>query len=318
MKKRLTGLLAAATMTVGAVMVVAGPAYAAEAVCSVGAHPMGHVSEGAISVTNQGAFLRGADGHVLRYTSFSYAGICGPVNEDLGGRFYNYPAVADSGSSDMVVVRGTDNHLYAKTGTPGHRSAWRSIGGITGFAPAVVGGPQRDSYRVYVTGADHRLYVKAYDGGQWSRWMSQGGYLTTGPGGSTTASTTGDTVAAGGRDHAIYELFGIVASYSVAAPGGHWFSMGGRTYSSPSYVNADGQTSLLARGADDQVYYQTTITAGSRWRSLGGKTLSAVSGEALAKGGLTFFVEGTDHHAYVRDVGGFSLVGKGRGSWGRA
>lgn len=319
---RFAGMLTVATAvvaTTGAVLAGGGAANAATAGCSSSPASPGHVSGGGIALTSEGAFLRGGHGHVLRYGTIAASGLCGAATEDLGGHFYNYPAAADygkgSGAGVTLTVRGTDNRVYVKTGTPGHRSSWQSIGGTTNYPPSVAGDAQ-GSYRVFVTGSDRQLYTKTYTaGGHWSGWVAQEGFLTTGPGGTSfDAMNNVSEVFAAGRDHAVYELEKIVGEQ-------HWTRIGGRTDSTPGYTSDAHSGYLLVRGTDNQIYYKSPVAevipgTDDVWRSLGGRTLSAPSSIFLAQGGATLFAEGTDHLAYVRELG--SVFAHGRGPWSRA
>jgi peptidoglycan/xylan/chitin deacetylase (PgdA/CDA1 family) len=66
-----------------------------------------------------------------------------------------------------VLVRGTDNALWASTGTAGAFGGWRKVGGVLIDGPAASGSPA-PGVDVAVRGTDNAVWAAAYRSGGWS------------------------------------------------------------------------------------------------------------------------------------------------------
>jgi peptidoglycan/xylan/chitin deacetylase (PgdA/CDA1 family) len=67
----------------------------------------------------------------------------------------------------QVFVRGTDNALWANTGTAGAFGGWRKVGGVLIDGPAAAGSPA-PGVDVAVRGTDTAVWTASYRSGNWS------------------------------------------------------------------------------------------------------------------------------------------------------
>lgn len=215
--------------------------------------------------------------------------------ENLGGRTGSAPATTTYGSKTAVAVRGTDNRVWLRTGTPGHFSGWHSLGGKTYHGPALVG-DSSGRLDVFVTGTNRALFVRSYvPGDGWTGWRSLGGILSTGPG-AVLADGSADVFAAG-TDRAVW------ARSRTRGHWGRWHSLGGRTPSAPaaSYDASRGHEIVAVRGTNNAVYVREVGRSG--WKSLGGRTYSG-PGTAMSGSSIAVAVRGTDNRVYSRTLAG--------------
>ncbi|TVZ07439.1 polysaccharide deacetylase family protein [Trebonia kvetii] len=69
--------------------------------------------------------------------------------------------------SVQVLVRGTDNALWANTGTAGAFGGWRKVGGVLIDGPAAAGSPA-PGVDVAVRGTDNAVWAATWRSGGWS------------------------------------------------------------------------------------------------------------------------------------------------------
>ncbi len=73
---------------------------------------------------------------------------------------YSAPAAAwvPGGNGVQVFVRGTDNALWANTGSAGGFGGWRKVGGVLIDSPAAAGSPA-PGVNVAVRGTDNAVWA---------------------------------------------------------------------------------------------------------------------------------------------------------------
>jgi peptidoglycan/xylan/chitin deacetylase (PgdA/CDA1 family) len=114
----------------------------------------------------------------------------GPGGKGLGGVTYSAPAAArvPGSSSEQVLVRGTDNALWASTGTAGAFGGWRKAGGVLIDGPAAAGSPA-GGIDVAVRGTDNAVWTAAYRAGGWSGFARAWAAAAPAPPGSALLGT---------------------------------------------------------------------------------------------------------------------------------
>ena len=82
---------------------------------------------------------------------------------------YSAPAAAwvPGGNGVQVFVRGTDNALWANTGSAGGFIGWRKVGGMLIDSPAAAGSPA-PGVNVAVRGTDNAVWAASYRACRWS------------------------------------------------------------------------------------------------------------------------------------------------------
>ncbi|HET8662134.1 MAG TPA: polysaccharide deacetylase family protein [Micromonosporaceae bacterium] len=239
------------------------------------------------------AFYRGQDDAIYQRT-FSGGW---SAQTSLGGVAVGAPAVAATGTSLALAVRGTDSALWIRYYTGTSWGPWHSLGGVLSAAPAITGTPE-GRLDLFVRGSDDRLYTRTLrPDGTWSPWISLGGVLTSGPGALAVAGRIEVTVT--GTDRAIYRK--VLSSAGVWSP---WASLGGRSYTAPAVAKAPHSTGVyvFVRGTDNRLYLNESSTGSfSGWRSLGGQLIDAPGATqimATMAGGIHVVVRGTDNALY--------------------
>jgi hypothetical protein len=251
----------------------------------------GRVAPGALAPSVAGAgsatveAWRGAYGQaMMRYGS--------TAPRSWGGILTSGPDVTVAGDGDVTIAgAGTDRSVWFRTATVG----WRSIGGQTDYAPAIVAS-EPGRLDVFVRGIDGALWHRwTADGGwSWAPWASLGGLLTDGP--DVAAGAPGQLDVVGrGVDGAAWHL-----PYRGGWQG--WRSLGGFLRGAPSVAAPTASEILLAvRGGDDALYLQRANPVGTGWIAIGGQTDDR-PGIGGAAGWAVVVVRGIDGRRWRTDV----------------
>ena len=193
---------------------------------------------------------------------------------------YSY---ANASPNTRAVVRGSDGTAWVLKGlnsaSPVFSGAWSSQGGLTIETPVVVSVPTGSGagQPLYVaTGLDHNVWV-SLEGGRWAALSATPVDCTDAPTATVVASTPGSTaaytlvVACRGGDGALWWVSGAVTAGSLPSGFTGWASLGGQ----------------IEMGIN------------------GGPAVTAVqpaTGSISFANELTFFVNGTDGHAWKTTV----------------
>jgi hypothetical protein len=224
--------------------------------------------------------------------------------------FYN-------GQSNIFAV-DSSGALWNTSIMPSGGGIWNSLGGVCTSSPAAVSWGNTAHLDVFVRGTDGAVWHKSYQNG-WSKWESLGGRLTSGTGPAVASSSAGKLdVFVQGTDGALWHT-----SYNNSWS--KWESLGGRLTSSPAAVAGWHAADVFVRGSNGAVWYKYYQNGWSNWQSLGGQLLAgtgpAVSGNNPNTGVNTYlgvhrlFVQGTDHHLWLKSSPGTGAIGWT--SWGR-
>ena len=189
----------------------------------------------------------------------------------------------DPGVDAVAAVRGGNGAAWVLDGvnslSPVFGGSWASLNGAILESPAVVSvpassGPGQPLY--LATGTNHDVYV-SLGGGTWGRLSAAPAYCTDAPTATVVASTPGSTaaytlvVACRGGDGALWWVSGAVTAGSLPSGFTGWASLGGQ----------------IEMGIN------------------GGPAVTAVqpaTGSISFANELTFFVNGTDGHAWKTTV----------------
>ena len=116
---------------------------------------------------------RGSDRALWMLTRVSSSGRLSV--QRLGGQLIGDPTVAASGSGTFVVlVRGTNNGLFAMDVEAGRAGAWRNLGGVLGSSPVAAGVPSTGRVSVLVNGSTGPLFRIVRTGTTWGSWALVG------------------------------------------------------------------------------------------------------------------------------------------------
>jgi len=244
--------------------------------------PAGIVGTPAVCSPGKGSFdlfVRGTDNAL--WWRHAYMGSWGQwVN--LGGRGTSDPSAASYASGGLFVcVRGTDGACWYITSTDKGSTwnAWNTLGGklLEGTGPAAFsyGG----GVLMAVIGMNHELY-------RWAPgWKSLGGYLTSSPG-ATSPATNVLTIAARGRDGALWR-----ASTSNNFASWSWTSLGGQLFAGtgPTVVYDGVNIRHAVTGTNHQLYWWN-----DGWKSLSGYLTSSPVAASEATNKVDVFVRGGD------------------------
>lgn len=265
---------------------------------------------GAIGTDGVFAFARGSNGEVYQTSDLGRSPPSFSRWTSLEGNIIGKPAVAKlSGSTCLLVGRGTNNQIFARAGTPfsGSQgfSPWSQVSnGNLISAPAIT--VTNGIAYVFANGTDNRVYfskndiLNGYRPESWENWqLVPGGYLTSDP--AAVATDGGIFVASRGSDNKYYltisSTSGQTWSNWAAIPSSHTFASG------PALVReASGRLSVLGTSAvDGSMLTASSTDDGASWtafESAGGNLLYAPSAVALSSVVEAFGV-GTNHAPFV-------------------
>lgn len=212
--------------------------------------------------------------------------------ENLGGVIIGgAAATAPSRESITLMVRGSNNRLYTKSGTTGSWSGWLDLGGILSAKPGVASSSGR--LDVFVRGADGHLWTKSQLSGGWTGWSDLGGSLAAGSGPAATAIGDGSVAAfVHGSDGALYRK-----TRTAGGVWSGWYPLGGQLLGTPGVAALGaGRLAVFVRGLDNRLYEKTAAAGSwSGWLDRGGQISTSPAAAAAEDGGRTdVVVLGTD------------------------
>lgn len=201
-------------------------------------------------------------------------------DENLGGVVVGgAAAAAPSRESLAVMVRGSNNRLYSKTGGTGSWSGWLDLGGVLSAKPGLAASAGR--LDVFVRGADAHLWTKSQVPGGWTGWSDLGGSLAAGSGPAATALDDGSVAAfVHGSNGALY-----AKTRTTGGVWSGWYPLGGQLLGDPAVAAPGaGRLAVFARGLNSRLYEKTAAAGSwSGWLDLGGQ-LSTSPAAAAAEG----------------------------------
>jgi hypothetical protein len=247
----------------------------------------------------------------------------------LPGSMQSSPALALSSldASEMLVVRGATNHVYAaiwNSSTSTWRP-WTDLGGSTNDAPAIAFNweysyPYWWGFHIVVRGMDNKLYYKSYSANtvdglkpSWSSWISLGGSTATQPVLVSSLDEAGmvgrlDLVVRGMDDKPYHKHWTHDSGWSST-----WDTPGGKTPDRPAVSVLNQTLQLVVRGMTNGIYwnylnFSTGLWKG--WATIPGTTPSGPAlGAYLADNRMDLVVRGMNNVPYHKSwtkAGGWS------------
>lgn len=191
--------------------------------------------------------VRGTDGFLwLRLRS---QGVWGPWH-NVGGVLSASPTVVGDATGRIdVVVRGSDNRLWARSLPAGGTwSSWTDLGGVASSGPAALS-PSPGDLDVYVTGADGQVMRRARLGGVWSAWQALGGLTYTGPTVTRDSQSGVTSVFVRGTNNGLYLRQRTPSGWTS------WQNLGGVLIDAPAALAVGGSgIDVVVRGGDNALW----------------------------------------------------------------
>ncbi|QXJ22322.1 hypothetical protein AGRA3207_003307 [Actinomadura graeca] len=244
----------------------------------------------------KGVAARGTDGALL-YAARSGTGFA-PF-QSLGGVTVGDPsAVVTSSGNTELIVRGTDNQVYANTVTPsGTVTGYSLVPGltVTGDIESIVPADEpAGSVRIFARGPEGAVWTNVRRNGSWAGWSSLGGFITSDITASRLYSSIGGNVRifVRGSDHRVY-----LNQVSPSGSSGFTAVDDMRVTSNIAIRDSDAINGfeIFARGEDNRVYARNVLVTGSTWKPLDG--VSATSDIAVTNRAV--YVRGGDNAIYA-------------------
>ncbi len=198
------------------------------------------------------------------------------------------PAIAQVNGQPLIVVRGSNDHMYWKTGTsPG---GWSSMGCCAGTDPAIVTRASGRAMLTFVGAQSGRVIYTEYNNGSWGGWWyTPDSGKPSGGVGSYYGKRLGPGIAS--RRTWWFDIFAVQADGRLAVisyiGGGQWtdWQTLGSGYDvdvRPAAVALDQNTVQLATVDNDRLYEPTLTFNGGSVSSFGVGPITARVSNATA------------------------------------
>ena len=211
----------------------------------------------------------------------------------LDGATRSDPDLASPGSGvePQVVVRGTDDALYQRSG-----ANWHSLGGVCTSGPtASYSDPTR--LDVFCRGTDQGIWQRFWTSSTgWSGWFKLGGIATSDPDATSPGPGRPAQVFVRGTDNGVWQMLWTGSSWATYPLGGTCTSGPSAAYSGPNRLD------VFCRGTDMAIWHRHWLNGigwSPGWLRIDGQPLSDPEAASSGPGGVAqVFVRGIDRRLY--------------------